>query len=80
MVFINTGILIRQNRWLSNSKRVNNRKMGSEAHGITHVSLESIKSIGESIGVSSLTDDVAKELADDVTFRLKTIVQVCTVF
>uniref|UniRef100_A0A2P2I8F5 Transcription initiation factor TFIID subunit 6 n=2 Tax=Hirondellea gigas TaxID=1518452 RepID=A0A2P2I8F5_9CRUS len=39
------------------------------------VSLESIKIIGESIGISTLADDVARELADDVTFRLKCLVQ-----
>lgn len=40
------------------------------------VSCESIKIIGESIGISSLGDDVAKELAEDISFRLKCIVQV----
>uniref|UniRef100_A0A182PS80 Transcription initiation factor TFIID subunit 6 n=1 Tax=Anopheles epiroticus TaxID=199890 RepID=A0A182PS80_9DIPT len=39
------------------------------------LSLESIKVIAESIGVGSLPDDAAKELADDVSFKLKQIVQ-----
>ena len=37
---------------------------------------ESIKIVAESIGIPSLTDDVAKELAEDVTFRLKVLIQV----
>ncbi|XP_052903122.1 transcription initiation factor TFIID subunit 6-like isoform X1 [Anopheles moucheti] len=39
------------------------------------LSLESMKVIAESIGVGSLPDDAAKELADDVSFKLKQIVQ-----
>lgn len=37
--------------------------------------LDSMKVIAESVGISSLGDDAAKELADDVTYRLKVIVQ-----
>ncbi|XP_075983166.1 transcription initiation factor TFIID subunit 6-like isoform X2 [Anticarsia gemmatalis] len=39
------------------------------------LSVDSMKVIAESIGIASLGDDAAKELADDVTFRLKVIVQ-----
>lgn len=39
------------------------------------MSVDSMKTIAESIGIASLGDDAAKELADDVTFRLKVIVQ-----
>ncbi|CAB3231456.1 unnamed protein product [Arctia plantaginis] len=39
------------------------------------LSLDSMKVIAESIGIGALGDDAAKELADDVTFRLKVIVQ-----
>lgn len=41
----------------------------------TTLSVESMKVIAESIGVGSLPDDAAKELADDVSFKLKQIVQ-----
>lgn len=41
----------------------------------TTLSVESIKVIAESIGVGALPDDAAKELADDVSFKLKQIVQ-----
>ncbi|CAD7080948.1 unnamed protein product [Hermetia illucens] len=41
----------------------------------TTLSAESIKVIAESIGVGSLPDDGAKELAEDVSYKLKKIVQ-----
>ncbi|XP_067014276.1 transcription initiation factor TFIID subunit 6 isoform X4 [Anabrus simplex] len=41
----------------------------------TSLSLESMKVIAESIGIGSLPDEAAKELADDVSYRLKQIVQ-----
>lgn len=44
------------------------------AYGTT-LSTESMKVIAESIGVGSLADDVAKELSDEVSFRLKEIIQ-----
>lgn len=37
---------------------------------------ESIKVIAESIGISAIGDDVAKELSEEVTFRLKILIQV----
>ncbi|XP_022823284.1 transcription initiation factor TFIID subunit 6 isoform X2 [Spodoptera litura] len=39
------------------------------------MSVDSMKTIAESIGIANLGDDAAKELADDVTYRLKLIVQ-----
>lgn len=39
---------------------------------------ESIKVIAESIGISAVGDDVAKELAEEITFRLKLLIQVRT--
>lgn len=41
----------------------------------TTLSLESMKVIAESIGVGNLPDDAAKELADDISYRLKLIIQ-----
>lgn len=46
-----------------------------EMYGTT-LSVESMKVIAESIGVGALPDDAAKELADDVSFKIKQIVQV----
>lgn len=40
------------------------------------ISIDSIKTIGESIGVGNLPDEGAKEVADEITYRLKHIVQV----
>lgn len=39
------------------------------------ISQESIKTIAESIGISTLSDLAAKELADDISFKLKQIIQ-----
>ncbi|KAF5275651.1 hypothetical protein FQA39_LY06763 [Lamprigera yunnana] len=41
----------------------------------TTFSIESMKVIAESIGIANLPDDAAKELADDVSYRLKRIIQ-----
>lgn len=41
----------------------------------TVLSAESIKVIAESIGISALPDDAAKELAEDITIKIKRIVQ-----
>lgn len=41
----------------------------------TQLSQESIKVIAESIGVSNLSDLAAKEIADDISYKLKQIVQ-----
>lgn len=37
--------------------------------------VDSVKAMAESVGVSNLQDDAAKDLAEDVTYRLKCIVQ-----
>lgn len=39
------------------------------------MSLESVKIIAESIGVSNISDDAAKLIADDITYRMKMLVQ-----
>lgn len=41
----------------------------------TQLSQESIKVIAESIGISTLSDLAAKELADDISYKLKQIIQ-----
>lgn len=41
----------------------------------TSFSIESIKVIAESIGIGNLPDEAAKELADDVSYRVKHIIQ-----
>lgn len=41
----------------------------------TNLSIESMKVIAESIGVGNLPDEAAKELADDISYRLKIILQ-----
>ncbi|XP_053601255.1 transcription initiation factor TFIID subunit 6 isoform X3 [Plodia interpunctella] len=39
------------------------------------LSIDSMKVIAESVGIASLGDDAAKELADDVSYRIKVILQ-----
>lgn len=43
----------------------------------TTLSQESIKVIAESIGVGNFPDEATKDLAEDVSYRLKEIIQVC---
>lgn len=45
----------------------------------TVLSVESIKAIAESIGIGNLPDEAAKELGDDVSYRLKLVIQVILV-
>ncbi|KAF6206972.1 hypothetical protein GE061_018209, partial [Apolygus lucorum] len=44
------------------------------------IPLESVKVVAESIGISNLTDDAAKVLADDISYRLRLIIQDATKF
>ncbi|CAL8114246.1 unnamed protein product [Orchesella dallaii] len=37
--------------------------------------VDSVKAMAESVGISNLQDDAAKDLAEDVTYRLKCIIQ-----
>lgn len=46
-----------------------------ESYYSSNIALESIKVIAESIGISTLSDDAAKELADDISYRLKQVIQ-----
>ena len=42
----------------------------------TTLSIESMKVIAESIGVGNLPDEAAKDLSEDVSYRLKQLIQV----
>ncbi|KAH7967320.1 hypothetical protein HPB49_023950 [Dermacentor silvarum] len=46
-----------------------------ESKTVSNLSPESMKVIAESIGISNLPDEAAKELADEITYRLKVIAQ-----
>ncbi|KAH9507957.1 Transcription initiation factor TFIID subunit 6 [Bulinus truncatus] len=50
-------------------------EMASESHSGSILSSKSIKIIAESIGISGLADEAASFLAEDITYRLKLIVQ-----
>lgn len=45
-----------------------------------HLTSESVRVVGESVGISGLPDAAAAYLAEDCTYRLKQIVQVTRVF
>ncbi|XP_034480885.1 transcription initiation factor TFIID subunit 6 isoform X2 [Drosophila innubila] len=59
---------------MSNKSSKNSSAASSMLYG-SSISAESMKVIAESIGVGSLSDDAAKELAEDVSIKLKRIVQ-----
>jgi transcription initiation factor TFIID subunit 6 len=48
--------------------------LAAQSYG-TSLSQESIKVIAESIGISALSDSAAKEIADDISYKLKQIIQ-----
>ena len=45
-----------------------------------HLTGESVRMVAESVGISGLPDTAASYLAEDCTYRLKQIVQVCFYF
>lgn len=51
-----------------------------EPTGSLNLPMESMKVIAESVGVAGLSDSAAKELADEINFRIKTIIQDSTKF
>ncbi|KAB7507897.1 Transcription initiation factor TFIID subunit 6 [Armadillidium nasatum] len=55
-------------------------KMTTDTPSTVYFPLESVKIIGESIGIQSVSDEVAKEVSEDITFRLKNILQDATKF
>lgn len=48
----------------------------STANYGTTISIESLKVIAESVGIPNLSDECGKELSEDITFKLKHIIQV----
>ena len=49
---------------------------GDKDKAIAHLTADSIRTIGESVGVGGLPDAAVTYLAEDCTYRLKQIVQV----
>ncbi|XKL65897.1 hypothetical protein PGB90_009317 [Kerria lacca] len=54
---------------------MSNHNNNSTANYGTTISIESLKVIAESVGIPSLSDDCGKELSEDITFKLKHIIQ-----
>lgn len=61
---------------LDTDKKRNATMAEGENHYGTSLSVESMKVIAESIGISNLPDDAAKELSDDISYKLKVVIQV----
>lgn len=53
---------------------MSNKVTDSDLYG-SNFSVESIKVIAESIGIANLQDEAARELADEISFKLKHIIQ-----
>lgn len=51
-----------------------------ESASSLNLPIESMKMMAESVGVAGLSDSAAKELADEINFRLKTVIQDATKF
>ena len=47
----------------------------SSSSDAKHLLPESVKVVAETVGLSGLSDEVARELSEDATFRLKTLLQ-----
>ena len=45
-----------------------------------HLSPDTINNVSEGLGINNLSSAVAKELAEDVTYRLREIADVCSQF
>lgn len=53
----------------------NNQNSSTANYGTT-IPIESLKVIAESVGIATLSDECGKELSEDITFKLKHIIQV----
>lgn len=59
----------------SDKKSSKHSSSQSQYPTFTHFGIDSMKLIAESIGIPNLTDDAARVIADDVSFRIKSILQ-----
>ena len=57
-----------------------NSSRAVEERRYVHLDPETVTNIAESLGISNLAPGVAKELAQDVTYRLREISDVCSQF
>ena len=51
-----------------------------EERRYVHLDPETVLNVAESLGISNLGTNVAKELAEDATFRLREVADVCSRF
>ncbi|XP_028967563.1 transcription initiation factor TFIID subunit 6 [Galendromus occidentalis] len=55
--------------------RLDERKMLAKDRQSSQLSIESVKMMAESIGVTALPEDTCREISEDVTYRLRVILQ-----
>lgn len=55
--------------------RLDERKMSGKDRQASQLSIESVKMMAESIGVTALPEDTCREISEDVTYRLRVILQ-----
>ncbi len=60
---------------MGDNKKASMSSSSSSGPGGTLIFVDSIKAMAESVGVPNLEDEAAKELAEDVSYRLKLIIQ-----
>ncbi|KAG8234189.1 hypothetical protein J437_LFUL007349, partial [Ladona fulva] len=60
--------------------RKKDEKKSGEVRRYAHISADSITTAADSIGISNLSEDVPKRLADDVSYKLREIIHKCAVY
>ncbi|XP_046401069.1 TAF6-like RNA polymerase II p300/CBP-associated factor-associated factor 65 kDa subunit 6L [Ischnura elegans] len=62
------------------SHRKKEEKKPGEGRRYAQISVDSVNAAADSIGISSLSEEAAKRLADDVSYRLREVIHKCGVY
>lgn len=54
---------------------LDDRRMSAKDRAVSQLSVESVKMMAESIGVTALPEDTCREISEDATYRLRVIIQ-----
>ncbi|XP_022669221.1 transcription initiation factor TFIID subunit 6-like isoform X3 [Varroa destructor] len=57
------------------SMRLDERRMSAKERAVSQLSVESVKMMAESVGVTALPEDTCREISEDATYRLRVIIQ-----
>lgn len=55
--------------------RLDERRMSAKERAVSQLSVESVKMMAESVGVTALPEDTCREISEDATYRLRVIIQ-----